>query len=211
MVITLQKPLDREEEAKYMAMLNGPEREDAVKALTERNLRLVAFVARKFKNTGIEDDDLFSIGSIGLMKAVKSFKHDKKVKLATYATRCISNEILMHLRKQKHLKVEVSLDEPLNVDSNGNELLLSDILGTENDTVSRDIEREVDYTLLMCAMQKLPVRDSRIIELRYSINSDGEGLSQKEVSQIMNISQSYVSRLEKKILQKMKREIARMS
>ncbi len=186
------------------------ERDEAAKnALIEHNLRLVVYIARKFENTGVGIEDLISIGTIGLIKAVNTFDASKKIKLATYASRCIENEILMHLRRTSRLKLEVSLDEPLNVDWDGNELLLSDILGTENDVVSRDLEDEVDRELLRKALTRLSPREKRIVELRFGLNSQPE-CTQKQVADMLGISQSYISRLEKRIIRRLQRDMLRM-
>lgn len=179
--------------------------------LIERNLRLVVYIARKFENTGIGMEDLISIGTIGLIKAINTFNPEKKIKLATYASRCIENEILMYLRRTNKLKVEISIDEPLNVDWDGNELLLSDILGTESDIIYRNIEDEVDKTLLKQALEKLSEREREIVELRFGFNAHGKEKTQKEVADLLGISQSYISRLEKKIISRLKKEITRMS
>ena len=173
------------------------------------NLRLVVYLARKFENTGVQTEDLISIGTIGLIKAVETFRPEKKIKLATYASRCIENEILMHLRRTTKLKLEVSFEEPLNVDWDGNELLLSDILGTDPDVVSRDMEDEVDRELLRRALDKLTRRERDIIDLRFGLSS-GIAQTQKQVADAMGISQSYISRLEKRIMKRLKREIVRM-
>ena len=180
---------------------------EARQILVERNLRLVVYIAKKFENTGIDLEDLISIGTIGLMKSVNTFNKDKNIKLATYASRCIENEILMQLRRRSRIKNEVSIDEPLNKDSDGNELLLSDILGTDNDITSKGIEDEVDRNLLKIAIEKLNKREKEIMCLRFGIDSDGIEKTQKEVADIMGISQSYISRLEKKIIKKMKKDI----
>lgn len=177
--------------------------------LIERNLRLVVYIARKFENTGISVEDLISIGTIGLIKAVNTFDPVKKIKLATYASRCIENEILMYLRRNSKLKSEISFDEPLNVDWDGNELLLSDILGTENDLIYHHIEDEVERELLKTAMSRLSSREKQIMELRFGLAGGGEK-TQKEVADILGISQSYISRLEKRIIKRLKREIGRM-
>lgn len=174
--------------------------------LIERNLRLVVYIARKFENTGTCVEDLVSIGTIGLIKAVNTFDPSKQIKLATYASRCIENEILMHLRKSSKYKLEVSLDEPLNVDWDGNELLLSDILGTDPDELSRPMEDEVDKELLFAAMKKLSAREQRIVELRFGLFGNSE-YTQKQVADMLGISQSYISRLEKRIMRQLKREI----
>ena len=201
----LPPPLSREEEAKIMEQLRAGD-EDVKQTLIERNLRLVVYIARKFENTGVCVEDLISIGTIGLIKAVNTFDAEKRIKLATYASRCIENEILMYLRRSCKLKLEVSLDEPLNVDWDGNELLLSDILGTDNDLVCRDIEDEVDKELLSLAMKKLTPREKKIMELRFGLNHEKEH-TQKEVADTLGISQSYISRLEKRIIRRLRREL----
>jgi len=205
----LPLPLSPEEEAALLLRLDA---EDAAARATliERNLRLVVYIARKFENTGVNVEDLISIGTIGLIKAVNTFKTDKKIKLATYASRCIENEILMYLRRNTKTKTEVSIDEPLNVDWEGNELLLSDVLGTEVDIICRDLEDEVDRELLYAAMDKLSPRERRIVELRFGLNGAPEEKTQKEVADLLGISQSYISRLEKKIIGRLRREISRM-
>lgn len=206
----LPTPLNPEEEADLLMRL-GTEDELQIKSiLIERNLRLVVYIARKFENTGVNVEDLISIGTIGLIKAINTFKTEKKIKLATYASRCIENEILMYLRRNTRTKTEVSIDEPLNVDWEGNELLLSDILGTDVDVIYRDIEDEVDKDLLKCAMEKLNKREKRIVELRFGLAGGGEEKTQKEVADMLGISQSYISRLEKKIISRLKKEINRM-
>ena len=177
--------------------------------LIERNLRLVVYIARKFENTGINIEDLVSIGTIGLIKAVNTFDTEKKIKLATYASRCIENEILMFLRRNNKVRVEVSFDEPLNVDWDGNELLLSDVLGTESDTIYRDIEEEVDRELLYDALDKLGDRERRIMELRFGLQG-GKEMTQKDVADLLGISQSYISRLEKRIIKRLRKEFNRM-
>ncbi|MBQ8757035.1 MAG: RNA polymerase sporulation sigma factor SigE [Oscillospiraceae bacterium] len=184
--------------------------DDAKKLLIERNLRLVVFIARRFENTGVYIEDLISIGTIGLIKAINTYRRDKNIKLATYASRCIENEILMHIRKIANQKNEVSLDEPINMDYDGNELLLSDILGTDEDTIMRPLEDEVDLYLLRRAVEELPVREKEIIVMRYGLEGHQE-LTQKEVAQKMKISQSYISRLEKKIMLRLKKEILRQT
>lgn len=205
---TLPAPLSHEEELALMQRLK--QRDPQVKSmLIERNLRLVVYIARKFENTGVGIEDLISIGTIGLIKAVNTFDPDKKIKLATYASRCIENEILMFLRRNNRTKLEVSLDEPLNIDWDGNELLLSDILGTDSDLVSRNIEDEVDRELLRQAMQKLDDREKRIMELRFGLNQNRER-TQKEVADMLGISQSYISRLEKRIIKVLRKEINAM-
>ena len=178
--------------------------------LIERNLRLVVYIARKFENTGVYVEDLISIGTIGLIKAINTFNPNKNIKLATYASRCIENEILMYLRKNSNMRMEVSIDEPLNVDWDGNELLLSDILGTDNDVICRDLENEVDKTLLKDALKKLNPRERTIMELRFGLNNSSEK-TQKEVADMLGISQSYISRLEKRIISRLKKEIIKMS
>lgn len=202
---TLPPPLDVIEEEKLLQKLML-EDNDAKQILIERNLRLVVYIAKKFENTGIDFEDLISIGTIGLMKAINTFNTDKKIKLATYASRCIENEILMYLRRSNKIKGEISIDEPLNQDGDGNELLLSDILGTDSDVTSRRIEEEVDKTLLKSAIKKLSNRERNIMELRFGFIS-GKEKTQKEVADMLGISQSYISRLEKKIIGKMKKDI----
>jgi RNA polymerase sporulation-specific sigma factor len=204
----LPPPLTNEEENDLLFRL---EQGDAsVKStLIERNLRLVVYIARKFENTGIGVEDLVSIGTIGLIKAVNTFDPSKRIKLATYASRCIENEILMYLRRNCKIKSEISFDEPLNIDWDGNELLLSDILGTENDLVYKFIEDEVEKELLCIAMNKLSKRERRIMELRFGLGNEREK-TQKEVADMLGISQSYISRLEKRIIKRLKKEINRM-
>ncbi len=206
----LPAPLEPDEEAALLQRLDGNDDIGIKSVLIERNLRLVVYIARKFENTGVNVEDLISIGTIGLIKAINTFRMDKKIKLATYASRCIENEILMYLRRNTRTKTEVSIDEPLNVDWEGNELLLSDILGTDVDVISRDIEDEVDRQLLEKALQKLSKREKRIVELRFGLNTGGEEKTQKEVADALGISQSYISRLEKKIISRLKKEISRM-
>lgn len=204
----LPPPLTSDEETYLLEKLSRSEY--GVKSvLIERNLRLVVYIARKFENTGIGVEDLVSIGTIGLIKAVNTFNPAKNIKLATYASRCIENEILMYLRRNSRTKTEISIDEPLNVDWDGNELLLSDILGTENDIIYRSIEDEIDRELLKTAMKKLPYREKKIMELRFGLKN-GEEKTQKEVADMLGISQSYISRLEKRIIKRLKREISRM-
>ena len=204
----LPPPLSKEEEGQLMqALLEG--REEVKQTLIERNLRLVVYIARKFENTGVCIEDLISIGTIGLIKAVNTFDAGKKIKLATYASRCIENEILMYLRRSCKLKLEVSLDEPLNVDWDGNELLLSDILGTEADVVCRNIEDEVDKELLSLAMEKLTPREKQIMKLRFGLAGSRE-YTQKQVADMLGISQSYISRLEKHIIKVLRAGIAQM-
>jgi len=207
---SLPPPLAVDEEADLLARL-GSEDDAQIKAtLIERNLRLVVYIARKFENTGINVEDLISIGTIGLIKAINTFRTDKNIKLATYASRCIENEILMYLRRNSRAKTEVSIDEPLNIDWEGNELLLSDILGTDVDIISRDLEDAVDRELLQQALSKLSSREKRIVELRFGLYAGGEEKTQKEVADMLGISQSYISRLEKKIIGRLKREMNRM-
>ena len=202
----LPAPLSSEEETLLLTHLDDDVLE-ARQTLIEHNLRLVVYIAKKFDNTGVGVEDLISIGTIGLIKAINTFKSDKNIKLATYASRCIENEILMHLRRNSRIKTEVSIDEPLNVDWDGNELLLSDILGTEEDLVYKDIEDEVDLNLLEQAMDILSDRERTIIELRYGIGHDDEEMTQKEVADLLGISQSYISRLEKKIIRRLRKEM----
>jgi RNA polymerase sporulation-specific sigma factor len=188
----------------------GTEYDDEAKAiLIEHNLRLVVYIAKKFDNTGVGVEDLISIGTIGLIKSINTFKPDKNIKLATYASRCIENEILMYLRRNNKTKLEVSIDEPLNVDWDGNELLLSDILGTDEDVIYRDIENEVERKLLLGAISKLSDRERKIINLRFGLGTpDGQEMTQKEVAALLGISQSYISRLEKKIMRQLKKEMS---
>ncbi len=197
---------DEEEELVEKLMTGGSEVRDI---LIERNLRLVVYIARKFENTGVGVEDLISVGTIGLIKAVNTFNPDKKIKLATYASRCIENEILMYLRRNSKVKAEVSFYEPLNIDWDGNELLLSDILGTENDTVYNLIEDEVDKQLLFLALKNLNEREKEIVKLRFGLDGYREK-TQKEVADMLGISQSYISRLEKKIINRLKKEINKM-
>lgn len=204
----LPPPLSREEEEYLLGKLSSGD--SAIRAmLIERNLRLVVYIARKFENTGINIEDLISIGTIGLIKAVNTFDPDKKIKLATYASRCIENEILMYLRRNNKLRTEVSFDEPLNIDWDGNELLLSDVMGTENDVTYRNIEDEVDRKLLYKALSKLNERERIIMELRFGLK-DGEEKTQKDVADILGISQSYISRLEKRIIKRLRKEFNKM-
>ena len=204
----LPAPLEPVEEAMVRNELTENQSDEAKKLLIERNLRLVVYIAKKFDNTGVGIEDLISIGTIGLIKAINTFRNDKNIKLATYSSRCIENEILMFLRRNSKLRTEVSIDEPLNVDWDGNELLLSDILGTDEDIVYRDLETEVDRNLLDMAISKLCEKERTIIELRYGINTvEGKEKTQKEVADMLGISQSYISRLEKRIIKKLKREI----
>jgi RNA polymerase sporulation-specific sigma factor len=205
----LPPPLGQEQESEcLLALTDTSGREEAKNTLIEHNLRLVVYLAKKFENTGICVEDLISIGTIGLIKGINTFNPGKKIKLATYASRCIENEILMYLRRNNKVKLEVSFDEPLNVDWDGNELLLSDILGTEEDIIYRDIENEAEIGLLKKAMENLSPREREIICLRYGIGQkDGQELTQKEVADRLGISQSYISRLEKKIMARLKKEI----
>ncbi|MDE7248748.1 MAG: RNA polymerase sporulation sigma factor SigE [Lachnospiraceae bacterium] len=206
----LPPPLEAEEEAEVIRRL-GDENDEAAKSkLIEHNLRLVVYIAKKFDNTGVGVEDLISIGTIGLIKAINSYKPDKNIKLATYASRCIENEILMYLRRNNKTKMEVSIDEPLNVDWDGNELLLSDILGTDEDVIYRDIEDEVERKLLNKAISKLSDRERTIVDLRFGLTAaDGAEMTQKEVADLLGISQSYISRLEKKIIKRLKKEIVK--
>ena len=206
---TLPPPLERAEEAALIARMDAGD-ESVRGTLIERNLRLVAYIARRFENTGINIEDLISIGTIGLIKAVNTYRSDKNIKLATYASRCIENEILMHLRKTAPQKSEVSFDEPLNTDWDGNELLLSDILGTDEDMVMKPIEDDVDRQLLLDAVSRLSAREKEIITLRFGLGG-GEEKTQKEVADRMGISQSYISRLEKRIIAHLRKEILKMS
>ena len=204
----LPPPLEAKEEAACIENLK--EDEEAKKCLIEHNLRLVVYIAKKFDNTGVGVEDLISIGTIGLIKAIDTFNPTKNIKLATYASRCIENEILMYLRRNSKTKLEVSIDEPLNVDWDGNELLLSDILGTDDDLISKDIESEVEKKLLLKAIEKLSGRERKIVEMRFGLGrAGGEEMTQKEVADLMGISQSYISRLEKRIMKRLKKEIVR--
>ena len=205
----LPPPLTREEESSLVRRVHAGDSE-ARSTMIERNLRLVVYIARKFENTGISIEDLISIGTIGLIKAVNSFNPDKNIKLATYASRCIENEILMVLRKTSRLKLEVSFDEPLNTDWDGNELLLSDILGTDSDLVSRDLDSAIEKEMLYNAIKTLNPREKNIVRLRYGLGQEKEH-TQKEVADMMGISQSYISRLEKRIIEKLKNELRKMA
>ena len=206
----LPPPLPAKEEMECIGQLVKEQSETARKKLIEHNLRLVVYIAKKFDNTGVGVEDLISIGTIGLIKAINTFNPEKNIKLATYASRCIENEILMYLRRNNKTKLEVSIDEPLNVDWDGNELLLSDILGTDEEVIYRDIETEVEKKLLNKAIEHLSGRERTIIELRFGINSKNDNeLTQKEVADLLGISQSYISRLEKKIMKRLKKEIVR--
>ena len=205
---TLPPPLARADEERAIRRAEEGD-EEAKKLLIEHNLRLVVYISKRFENTGINIEDLISIGTIGLIKAVNTFNSSKNIKLATYASRCIENEILMYLRKISSQRTEISFDEPLNTDWDGNELLLSDILGTENDIVSRDMEDEVDRELLKIALARLTPREKQIVELRFGLNNQPE-CTQKQVADMLGISQSYISRLEKRIIRRLHKEMARM-
>lgn len=205
----LPNPLSPQQESAVIESLTKEDSQQARASLIEHNLRLVVYIAQKFDNTGVGMEDLISIGTIGLIKAINTFNPEKKIKLATYASRCIENEILMYLRRNSRHKQEVSLDEPLNVDWDGNELLLSDILGTEEDIIYRDIENEVERKLLMGAVNKLSDRERMIISLRFGLGTrEGREMTQKEVATLLGISQSYISRLEKKIMRQLKKEMS---
>ena len=204
----LPPPLPRDEEEALMQRLDA-EPELVRKTLIEHNLRLVVYIAKKFESSGVGVEDLVSIGTIGLIKAINTFDPTKKIKLATYASRCIENEMLMHLRKISNIRTEVSIEEPLNTDWDGNELLLSDILGTDNDIISRNIEEETDRKLLHDAINKLSSREQNIMKLRFGLTKHGQK-TQKEVADMLGISQSYISRLEKKILERLKKEISQL-
>ncbi|MCI8282486.1 MAG: RNA polymerase sporulation sigma factor SigE [Lachnospiraceae bacterium] len=206
----LPPPLELQEEMHCIEQLSSEESDRAKSRLIEHNLRLVVYIAKKFDNTGIGVEDLISIGTIGLIKAINTFNPQKNIKLATYASRCIENEILMYLRRNSKTKLEVSIDEPLNVDWDGNELLLSDILGTDEDIIYRDIETEVEKSLLKKAIEKLSPRERTIVELRFGLAGESAPeLTQKEVADLLGISQSYISRLEKKIMKRLKKEIVK--
>ena len=205
----LPPPLKGEQEQKALEALEAGE-ESAKQLLIERNLRLVVFIARRFENTGVNLEDLISIGTIGLIKAISTYRRDKNIKLATYASRCIENEILMHIRKIANQKTEVSLDEPINMDYDGNELLLSDILGTDEDMILRPLEDDVDLRLLRQAVQELPERERQIVGMRFGLWGQQE-LTQKEVAQKMGISQSYISRLEKRIMLRLRKELMKQT
>lgn len=212
----LPPPLETDEEKCCLIALVDKNvamsKEQAKKQLIEHNLRLVVYLAKKFENTGVCVEDLISIGTIGLIKGINTFNPEKKIKLATYASRCIENEILMYLRRNNRVKLEVSFDEPLNTDWDGNELLLSDILGTDEDVIYKDLEAEVEISLLKKAMLSLNERERQIIELRFGVNRvENKELTQKEVADILGISQSYISRLEKKIMARLKKEIQKMA
>lgn len=206
----LPAPLSGAEEKEVLGRLGTEQEKEARASLIEHNLRLVVYIAKKFDNTSVGVEDLISIGTIGLIKAINTFNVEKNIKLATYASRCIENEILMYLRRNNKTKLEVSIDEPLNVDWDGNELLLSDILGTDEDIIYRDLENEVERKLLRKALEKLSRRERMIIELRFGLNHpSGQEMTQKEVADLLGISQSYISRLEKKIIGRLKKEIVR--
>ncbi len=208
----LPAPLEAEDEARIINMLGSDDDKKAKSELIEHNLRLVVYIAKRFDNTGVGVEDLISIGTIGLIKAINSYKPDKNIKLATYASRCIENEILMYLRRNSKTKAEVSIDEPLNVDWDGNELLLSDILGTDEDIIYKDLENEAERKMLNNAIDKLSDRERLIVDLRYGLSaSNGEEKTQKEVADMLGISQSYISRLEKKIIGRLKKEMVKYS
>lgn len=206
----LPPPLSSEREQELLELLGQSEDASVRTELIEHNLRLVVYIAKKFDNTGVGVEDLISIGTIGLIKAINTFNPEKKIKLATYASRCIENEILMYLRRNNKTKMEVSIDEPLNVDWDGNELLLSDILGTDEDVIYKDMESEAERNLLLKAISRLSERERTIVQLRFGIDTkDGEEKTQKEVADQLGISQSYISRLEKRIINRLRREIVR--
>ena len=208
----LPAPLSAEREAEVIEMLGTEKEKEGKSVLIEHNLRLVVYIAKKFDNTGVGVEDLISIGTIGLIKAINTFDPVKNIKLATYASRCIENEILMYLRRNSKTKMEVSIDEPLNVDWDGNELLLSDILGTEEDTIYKDLEQEAERKILIKALNLLSARERSIIQMRFGIGTvDGEEKTQKEVADLLGISQSYISRLEKKIMVRLRKEIVKYS
>ena len=208
----LPPPLETQREARILEKLGTPEEKEAKSTLIEHNLRLVVYIAKKFDNTGVSVEDLISIGTIGLIKAINTFNPVKNIKLATYASRCIENEILMYLRRNSKTKMEVSIDEPLNVDWDGNELLLSDILGTEEDAVYKDLENDAEKKVLIKAISRLSGREQMIIRMRFGLGTaDGEEKTQKEVADMLGISQSYISRLEKKIMQRLRREMVKYS
>lgn len=204
----LPPPLSSDEESALLVRLEKGD-QGVRSVLIERNLRLVVYIARKFESTGVGIEDLVSIGTIGLIKAVNTFDPGKRIKLATYASRCIENEILMHLRRNNKTRLEVSFDEPLNIDWDGNELLLSDVLGTEGDVIYKSLEEEVDRKLLQAAMKKLSPREKKIMEFRFGL-VDGVEKTQKEVADLLGISQSYISRLEKRIIKRLRKEINRL-
>ena len=204
---SLPPPLSAEEERRYLEVYDGSQG-DIKRLLIEHNLRLVVYIAKKFEGSGVDGDDLVSVGTIGLIKAINSFRSDKNIKLATYASRCIENEILMYLRRMSRIRQEVSFDEPLNTDWEGNELLLSDVMGTDADSVYSDIEGGVERELLKNSLSKLPQREQRIMNMRFGLDG-GEEMTQKDVADALGISQSYISRLEKKIIGKLKKDISR--
>lgn len=205
----LPAPLEADQEADVIRQIGTEYDQEAKKILIEHNLRLVVYIAKKFDNTGVGVEDLISIGTIGLIKAINTFNPTKKIKLATYASRCIENEILMYLRRNNKTKLEVSIDEPLNVDWDGNELLLSDILGTDEDIIYRDLEDETERKLLNAAINRLNPREQKIVKLRFGLGREQEDeMTQKEVADLLGISQSYISRLEKKIMKRLKKEIS---
>lgn len=206
---SLPPPLNREDERKAFDLLETGD-DKGRDLLIIHNLRLVVYIAKKFENTGIGIEDLISIGTIGLIKAVKTFRTDKNIKLATYASRCIENEILMHLRKTSQIRNEISIDEPLNYDSEGNELLLSDILGTDSDTVNRGIESEVEKSILLEEVDKLDLRERQIMQMRFGLGKFKREMTQKEVADVVGISQSYISRLEKRIIKSLKDNLERI-
>ena len=208
----LPAPLSPAEEKQWLQKLQGEEGEakKARDVLIEHNLRLVVYISKKFENTGILVEDLISIGTIGLMKAINTFNPEKNIKLATYASRCIENEILMYLRRNQKIRTEVSIDEPLNMDVDGNELLLSDILGTDSDVISKGLEDEIDRQLLKESIKILSGREKTIVQLRFGLDGDGKEKTQKEVADLMGISQSYISRLEKKIMKRLYKEMRRL-
>lgn len=205
---SLPPPLSPEEEGRYISIYDGTQ-EDIKQILIEHNLRLVVYIARKFENTGIMLEDLISIGTIGLIKAVNTYRGDKNTKLATYASRCIENEILMHLRKTSNARTEISIDEPLTTDGEGGELSLSDVLGTEPDSVSRPLEDMTDMQILHTTLATLPQREKEIISMRYGLDGS-DGLTQKEVAEKLGISQSYISRLEKKIIKRLRKDMQKV-
>lgn len=208
----LPPPLESKKEAEMISRLGTEGEKEARALLIEHNLRLVVYIAKKFDNTAVGVEDLISIGTIGLIKAINTFNPEKNIKLATYASRCIENEILMYLRRSSKMKAEVSIDEPLNVDWDGNELLLSDILGTEEDTIYKDLEQEAERKILIKALNLLSARERSIIQMRFGIGTvDGEEKTQKEVADLLGISQSYISRLEKKIMVRLRKEMVKYS
>ena len=209
---SFEKPLTPEEELKYLTKFKEEQDEHAKEVLIERNMRLVAHIAKKYNNSSEDQDDLISIGTIGLIKAIETYNIEKGTRLATYASKCIENEILMYLRRNSKTKMEVSIDEPLNVDWDGNELLLSDILGTEEDAVYKDLENDAEKKVLIKAISRLSGREQMIIRMRFGLGTaDGEEKTQKEVADMLGISQSYISRLEKKIMQRLRREMVKYS